>query len=219
MMISHRSQAPLHLFLAFICNGHHLITLEAFAPSKLSSQKAKTAAQKEPSSLFESNNFSDHIFQDDDCEDLCSGFDDDFSDPRLSGSREKVTMPSSSTPSSSSLVSNDYDANALKEQPINSEYRSSKRLLQRNSYPPSSHWGQQPRQCNSCSGKGTQTCRFCGGTTFMAAIGGSTNALFTAGIGKDCPVCDEDGLEVCHQCAGTGWVVFLRGRNATNYML
>lgn len=59
--------------------------------------------------------------------------------------------------------------------------------------------------CESCSGSGKQICRFCGGTDFLSAIGGETNALFMEGVGKDCPVC-RDGNEVCHECAGTGIV-------------
>lgn len=62
-----------------------------------------------------------------------------------------------------------------------------------------------PDKCTTCQGGGEITCRFCGGTSMMSAIGGDTNTLFYEGIGKDCPVCD-DGVEVCNRCAGTGWV-------------
>lgn len=73
-----------------------------------------------------------------------------------------------------------------------------------------------PDKCISCQSEGVMTCRFCGGTSMMSAIGGETDTLFYDGIGKDCPVCD-DGLEVCNKCAGTGWVFsWSKDRNFTD---
>ena len=117
------------------------------------------------------------IFQDDDCEDLCEDFGDDFSAPTI----ETLTK--------STISHNTVN--------VKSKPRRSRPL-----------WWTDPSgldQCKTCN-KGEQMCRFCGGTDFLSAIGGSTDALFMEGIGQDCPVC-RDGSEVCGECAGTG-VIF-----------
>ena len=120
------------------------------------------------------------VFQDDDCEDLCEVFGEDSSTSTLNEVKEE-------RPSKGRVLSN-------------ISYTSQMR-------PVRALWATEagPDKCKSCTGSGEQTCRFCGGTDFLSAIGGETDALFYEGVGKDCPVC-ADGLEVCHKCTGTGWV-------------
>ncbi|KAL9188283.1 hypothetical protein ACHAXT_006661 [Thalassiosira profunda] len=120
------------------------------------------------------------MFEDDDCEDLCGAFGEDASPVPLNKTEDVAA------------------ANT--------------RSIQRPRRPRRTRalwWvgNPGPNECKTCNGSGAQTCRFCGGTDFLSAIGGETDALFYEGIGKDCPVC-SDGQETCTSCAGTGWVAF-----------
>lgn len=63
----------------------------------------------------------------------------------------------------------------------------------------------EPDECNTCIGKGRCTCQFCEGTSMMSAMGGDTDTLFLDGLGQKCPVCN-DGMVNCRMCAGTGLV-------------
>ena len=68
-------------------------------------------------------------------------------------------------------------------------------------------WAEEGQEkCATCRGSGEVTCRFCGGTSFLAGMGGDTDALFLEGVGHACPVCRDDGMEPCRSCAGTGIV-------------
>ena len=132
------------------------------------------------------------IFQDDDCEDLCDAFGEVPSVTGLNKLEEDTTIKDK-------MISKSFAA------PI--APRRSRALW----------WaGPGPEKCTSCQSGGVMTCRFCGGTSMMSAIGGETDTLFYEGIGKDCPVCD-DGVEVCSKCAGTGWVFsWSKDRNRTD---
>lgn len=121
------------------------------------------------------------IFQDEDCEDLCGAFGEDFT---AAASLDQVE---DDTATKSQVKVNSYAPPRLS--------RHTPRAL---------WWTEEGLdKCKTCHGSGEQTCRFCGGTDFLSAIGGETDALFTEGIGKDCPVCN-DGIESCNKCAGTG---------------
>jgi hypothetical protein len=155
-----------------------------------------TAASKPLSisaKIFAQNDgFAEHIYQDDECQDLCGAWDD--------GSGGNQT--------SSNTAENVVQVQVMRRSKP-SDYRSSHRLRR------NSHWpNPKPSICKSCNGEGGQFCRFCGGTEFLSAIGGDTDVLFYDGIGKDCPVC-KDGVELCHECAGTGYFSWELTRNIT----
>jgi hypothetical protein len=138
---------------------------------------ARTITHQRPMNTYLSaeSNAGNQFFQDDDCEDLCDAFADE-------------------TPISSL-------ANSIKETvPPQNKSVQPKRLNKR------TLWSDpKPTKCKSCSGIGSNFCRFCGGVSFLSGIGGETDALFIDGIGKSCPVCD-DGNEICRQCSGTGYI-------------
>eukprot|EP00804_Cyclotella_cryptica_P029183 CCRYP_005332-RA/>CCRYP_005332-RA protein AED:0.07 eAED:0.06 QI:0/0/0.5/1/0/0/2/1211/238 len=137
--------------------------------------------------LASNDGFAEHIYQDDECQDLCGAWEEGWG-----GNQTSSTM---TTPAAEDVIQAPV---VRRSKP--SAYRSSHRLRR------DSLWSDpKPSVCKSCSGEGGQVCRFCGGTDFLSAIGGDTDVLFYEGIGKDCPVC-KDGVEVCHECAGTGYV-------------
>ena len=163
--------------MAMICAGYIASPLRAFSLSSMGkSQHRRTiGCRGSTTSTFA-------IFQDDDCEDLCDAFG---------------AMPTGAS------------MKKLSEDGVDSRMMSKSYALTIRTPPRRScalWWADPgPDQCITCQGGGEITCRFCGGTSMMSAIGGDTNTLFYEGIGKDCPVCD-DGVEVCNRCAGTGWV-------------
>ena len=128
------------------------------------------------------------VFVDDDCEDLCGAFA--FGDDSMAATPNEL----------------EEDFAKISNTPQRAPRRS--RAL---------WWPDaEPDKCSSCEGTGEMTCRFCGGTSMMSAIGGDTDALFIEGIGNDCPVCN-DGAEACHKCAGTGFVFsWSKARNRTD---
>ena len=128
------------------------------------------------------------VFVDDDCEDLCGAFA--FGDDSMAATPNKLVE----------------DFAKISNTPQRAPRRS--RAL---------WWPDaEPDKCSSCEGTGEMTCRFCGGTSMMSAIGGDTDALFIEGIGNDCPICN-DGAEACHKCAGTGFVFsWSKARNRTD---
>lgn len=128
----------------------------------------------------------DAMFEDEDCEDLCSAFGEDSSSAAVTKLDEGTSV---------NLGTEGTVSNTLQ------------RLDPRRSH---ARWWPEagPSKCEPCNGSGEQTCRFCGGTHFLSGIGGETDALFYEGIGKDCPVC-QDGVEVCQECSGTGHVFFM----------
>ena len=211
-LIQHSSMLHIKMFFIGLIYIGCLLPLQAFSPVTFSSQRINSIfgiGWRNPTCIFSGEEFSEQIFQDDDCEDLCGDLNDDFTSPKSNVVSGQTTIsPPSKTVSVVSTRSKPRD------------YRSSN-FLRRSSLKPSTDWGPQPEHCKPCNGEGTQSCRFCGGTTFLAGIGGETDALFTAGIGLTCPVCDEDGLTTCHECTGTGWIVSWTssGTNTTVSML
>lgn len=140
--------------------------LEAFSPGDLASRRI--IRRRTPTTCARA------VFEDEDCEDLCSAFQEESSPAGAVGRAIPSVTNVTQRPGP-------RRSNAM-------------------------WWPQAgPTECETCSGKGEQTCRFCGGTHFLSGIGGETDAVFYEGLGKDCPVC-EDGTEVCHECSGTGYL-------------
>lgn len=186
-MNSVRRRLPtLLMIVMLLCADYLIIPLQSFATGKFSSRRVSGWRSTPITCTYA-------VFQDNECEDLCAAFGEESSTAPLN----KVEEEKASTGRVKSTMS--YTSQSLPRRP---------RAL---------WWTETgPDKCKSCAGSGEQTCRFCGGTDFLSAIGGETDALFYDGIGKDCPVCN-DGLEVCHKCTGTGWVFsWSRDRNRTD---
>jgi hypothetical protein len=178
---------PLIAMMMILCLGFDVLPSEAFSTTKFSSRRlviggrsrAVDASHIHP---WHSTTCTFAVFRDDDCEDLCPDFA--FGDDSVAA-----------TPK----MEEDIVANGRMK--INNFAQRAPRRSRALWWPVDS----EPDSCVSCEGSGEMTCRFCGGTSMMSAIGGDTDALFYEGIGKDCPVCD-DGVEACTKCAGTGFV-------------
>ena len=153
------------------------------------------------------------VFQDDDCEDLCDDFGEDFKPP---SHKKKEVVESSYLPPPTNTkdtsiecedLCEDLDTDDFSAPSTTYQVASIKKPTKEKSKSKALWWVDEEGldTCKTCNGSGKCTCRFCGGTTFLSGVGGDTDALFVEGIGKDCPVCD-DGLETCHECAGTGYI-------------
>ena len=154
------------------------------------------------------------VFQDDDCEDLCDDFGEDFKPP---SPKKKEVIVSNYLPPHTNTKDTSIECEDLCEDLDTDDYSAPSTTYQVASI--KKHTNEEKSKskalwwvdeegldtCKTCNGAGKCTCRFCGGTTFLSGVGGDTDALFVEGIGKDCPVCDE-GLETCHKCAGTGYI-------------
>lgn len=184
-----------------LCIGFFLVPLHSFSWSVLVGFAASIRCdhRPSPSCLFANEHLNGHIFQDDECEDLCGAYGDDTTN--LVSTEDAAT--------NAAPVPSDTPSSIIGRRAPRREYRSYPRRT--------SVWSDpQPSKCETCHGEGEQTCRFCGGTDFLSAIGGETDALFIEGIGRDCPVCN-DGVEVCHKCSGTGYVFSWKpARNVTS---
>mmetsp|Transcript_20496 Transcript_20496/g.38675 ORF Transcript_20496/g.38675 Transcript_20496/m.38675 type:complete len:215 (+) Transcript_20496:455-1099(+) len=170
--------------------------LQAFSTVKFSSRRVigwRSTSSSPPSSPSTCNAV---MFQDEDCEDLCDAFgvDDSLTETLSNNINTQEKKETTTTEREKSTISHDTS-----QKSISRPRRTTPKAL----------WYSEEgmHECESCNGSGEQTCRFCGGTHFLSAMGGETDALFLEGIGKDCPVCNDDGVEVCNACAGTG-VVF-----------
>lgn len=120
---------------------------------------------------------SEQLYQDTDCFDLCDGFETVVD----IAAAEQVKV-----------------AEQVKRTNISYKTRLRAPIMS----PPWSN--PKPNKCKSCRGHGDLICRFCDETGYLSSMG-SSEVVFYAGFGKDCPVC-KDGMEVCHDCAGTGYV-------------
>lgn len=165
------------------------VSTRAFTPNL----SVVTTRAYAPQVVKATRDISDQVFPDDECQDLCDAWaeesDNDFGAPMQHDSQPPLQQTDNRQ---------DTVRRANKSDEI-------ARRLRRKSLTTMSRLMPSPRHCDTCGGDGSESCRFCGGTSFLSGIGGETDALFADGIGISCPVCD-DGLELCHQCAGTGSV-------------
>jgi len=168
------------LMLAWLSAGYFMPSIQAFSTGKFSTPCVIGWRGRSTTCTYA-------LFHDEDCEDLCGPFGEaDALMAQLSEVEEQMK-----------------EEIASKRRELTS--RASRRPSQRTR---ALWWKEQGEdKCKPCNGSGGMTCRFCGTTDFVSAIGGVTDALSSEGIGKTCPVC-EDGIEVCHTCAGTGQILF-----------
>jgi hypothetical protein len=152
------------------------------------------------------------IFDDDDCEDLCSAFADVILPPAPIAATsttvvQETNIVAAIDDATGCLVEDDdcqVMATSAKITVHNSPLQNSAAVAKRRSrelwWPDT-----EPDICNACLGKGKCTCQFCEGTSMMSAMGGETDTLFLDGLGQKCPVCN-DGMVSCRTCTGTGLI-------------
>lgn len=148
------------------------------------------------------------MFDDDDCEDLCSAFADVILPPApiaaASTTGVQETKNAVAIDDATGCRVEDDDCQVMAKITVhNSPLLKGAAVAKRRSR--ELWWPDvEPDECKTCIGKGKCTCQFCEGTSMMSAMGGDT-ALFLEGLGQICPVCN-DGMVSCRTCTGTGLV-------------
>jgi len=151
------------------------------------------------------------MFDDDDCEDLCSAFADVILPPApIAATSTTVVQETKNTVAIDDATGcrvEDDDcqlmATTAKITVHNSPLLKGAAVAKRRSR--ELWWPDvEPDECKTCIGEGKCACQFCEGTSMMSAMGGDT-ALFLEGLGQICPVCN-DGMVSCRTCTGTGLV-------------
>jgi hypothetical protein len=151
------------------------------------------------------------MFDDDDCEDLCSAFADVILPPApIAATLTTVVheMNTAAIDDATGCLVEDDDcqvmATSAKITVHNSPLQNSAAVITKRRSRELWWPDTEPDICNACLGKGKCKCQFCEGTSMMSAMGGETDT-FLDGLGQKCPVCN-DGMVSCRTCTGTGLI-------------